>query len=85
MQSDTTDSPGPDRVDGERAGGAPQAELLTAEDVGGLLNCSARTVRRMADSGRIPAPVRLGRLVRWDRQGLLDWIAEGCPSCKRRR
>lgn len=74
-----------DQAGEEHAEGSLQPELLTAEGVGLLLSCSPRTVRRLADSGRIPAPVRLGRLVRWSRQGLVDWIAEGCPSCRRRR
>ena len=56
--------------------------LLTVNDVAWLLNCSARTVYRLADSGRIPPPVRLGRLVRWSRRTLEVWLAEGCPACK---
>ena len=56
------------------------ALLLDANDVARLLKCSRRTVYRLADSGRIPAPVRLGMLVRWSRQALDEWIVEGCPS-----
>ena len=61
------------------------AVLLDANDVAGLLKCSRRTVYRLADSGRIPVPIRLGMLVRWSRQALDEWIAEGCPSCRNRR
>jgi excisionase family DNA binding protein len=59
-----------------------QPALVDADDVAKTLNCSRRTVRRLADSGRMPAPIRLGRLLRWDRRALLEWIAAGCPSCR---
>lgn len=59
--------------------------MLDVNDVAEALSCSPRTVYRLADSGRIPAPVRLGGLVRWSRQALAEWIADGCPSCKTKR
>lgn len=62
----------------------PEPALLDASDVAGMLKCSARTVYRLADSGRMPAPVHLGSLVRWSRMVLDEWVAEGCPSCKER-
>ena len=70
--------------EGEAAQPARPA-LLTAKEVAQLLSCSPRTVYRLADSGRIPPPVRLGALVRWSRRALEDWIADGCPHCRRRR
>jgi excisionase family DNA binding protein len=54
------------------------AALLDVEQVAELLNCSTRHVYRMADGGRMPGHVRLGALVRWSRQEILDWIAGGC-------
>jgi excisionase family DNA binding protein len=63
--------------------GAVEPALLDARAVARLLNCSWRHVYRMADAGRMPAPVRLGRLIRWDRDSLLRWIAEGCPPVRR--
>ncbi len=65
--------------------GTEQPALLTPEDVARILSCSPRTVNRLATSGRIPKPVRLGRLVRWNRQIIDEWIAAGCPPCRRRR
>ncbi len=69
----------------DHTGGTLQPVLLTAKDVGRLLRCSPRTVSRLAETGRMPAPVRLGKLVRWSRRALDGWLAEGCPSCKSRR
>lgn len=58
---------------------APPAALLDVGAVAALLNCGERTVYRLADSGRMPAPVKLGALVRWNRVELIDWLAAGCP------
>lgn len=55
------------------------AQLLDVKAVAQLLDCSARHIYRLADSGDMPRPVRLGALVRWSRQSVLDWIAAGCP------
>jgi excisionase family DNA binding protein len=46
-------------------------------------DCSPRHIYRLADSGRMPAPVRLGSLVRWDLEEIDRWIVAGCPSCRK--
>lgn len=56
--------------------------LLDAVQVANLLNCSKRHVFRLADSGKMPRPVRLGSLVRWRRVSLIAWISDGCVPCK---
>jgi excisionase family DNA binding protein len=56
--------------------------LLDVQQVADLLNCSTRHVYRLADAGRMPAPVRLGALVRWRRVDIEDWLAGGCRSCR---
>jgi len=68
----------------EKTSGAEPA-LVDVKEVAGLLNCSPRTVYRLADAGRMPAPVRLRTLVRWSREALMRWIAEGCPPCEKPR
>lgn len=55
-------------------------ELLDVRRVARLLDCSARHVFRLSEGGHMPPPLRLGSLVRWSRQALETWIAEGCPS-----
>jgi excisionase family DNA binding protein len=62
---------------------APAPALLDVKAVAALLGCSPRHVYRLSDSGRMPAPHKLGALVRWNRAGLEDWIAAGCPSTRR--
>ena len=59
-----------------------ESALLDVRAVAKLLDCSPRHVYRLADSGRMPPPVKLGQLVRWGRAGLEGWIASGCPSVR---
>lgn len=63
---------------------AEPAKLLDVHQVGEWLNCSPRHVYRLSDAGRMPKPLRLGSLVRWNRGTLDEWIAAGCPSCRER-
>ncbi len=56
--------------------------LLTVDDLARLLGCSRRHVWRLRDAGDLPAPIRLGKLVRWNREAVLRWINE---STERRR
>ena len=55
-------------------------ELLTKGEAGRLCPVSGRHFRRLVESGAAPLPVRLGRLVRWQKSLLLGWIASGCPA-----
>ncbi len=61
---------------------APAAQLLDVRAVAALLGCSPRHVYRLSDAGQMPAPVRLGALVRWRRQVIEDWISAGCKPCR---
>lgn len=63
------------------AGDSP-AMLLDVEQVASILNVSARTVYRLADSGAMPRPRRLNSLIRWSRTEIEAWLAAGCPSCR---
>ena len=60
----------------------PQSAMLTATGVAAMLVCSPRTVYRLVDAGRIPPPVKIGGMVRWPRESLEQWIADGCPVPK---
>ena len=60
----------------------PPAKLLDVQGVAQLLNCSTRHVYRLSDAGKMPRPVKLGSLVRWNRTSIDDWIASGCPAIR---
>lgn len=53
--------------------------LLDVRAVAELLGCSDRHVYRLADTGRMPKPRKLGALCRWSRVEIDTWIADGCP------
>ena len=54
--------------------------LIAATELAELLGISVRTVWRNESNGNLPAPVRLGGLVRWRRSEIMHWIDEGCPK-----
>jgi excisionase family DNA binding protein len=56
--------------------------LLDVRAVAALLHCSPRHVYRLADASRMPAPVKLGALVRWRRKEIDSWIGGGCKSIR---
>jgi excisionase family DNA binding protein len=58
------------------------AKLLDVQAVAGMLGCSQRHIYRLSDAGRMPAPVRLGWLVRWSKSAIEEWIAASCPSVR---
>jgi excisionase family DNA binding protein len=58
------------------------AQLLDVRAVAQLLDCSTRHVYRLADAGKMPAPLRLGALVRWRRQDLDAWLSAGCKPIR---
>ena len=59
------------------------AQLFDVAAVAEMLGCSQRHVYRLSDAGRMPAPVRLGSLVRWSAAAMREWIDQGCPSVRR--
>ena len=62
--------------------------LIDAKAAAALLSLSPRHFYRLVNSGHAPAPLRLGRSVRWPRQAIEGWIADGCkpvrPPCAAR-
>ena len=60
------------------------AKLLTVLEVAEICGIAPETVRRMTDRGAIPAPVRLGRAVRYRLSDLESWIQSGCPDLSKR-
>ena len=75
--------PGDDMMDQQTTEPQQTAALLTISQVAVILNCSPRTVYRLVDAGRVPAPHRLGSLLRWNPVVIQTWIAEGCPPCRK--
>jgi excisionase family DNA binding protein len=58
------------------------AATYTVPDVARLLQVSERHIWRMSDRKAIPGKIRLGRLVRFSKQMVDEWIASGCRPCR---
>ena len=58
----------------------PDKKLLSIKQLAALLGVAERTVSRLVDRRQAPTPVRLGRCVRWEREAIEQWIADGCPK-----
>lgn len=58
------------------------AKLLDVAAVAEMLGCSQRHVYRLSDTGKMPAPVKLGSLVRWSAAAIREWIDQGCPAVR---
>jgi excisionase family DNA binding protein len=56
----------------------PAAELIDVQAVAAQLGCSPRHVIRLADSGRMPPPIKLGALCRWKRSSISEWLENDC-------
>lgn len=63
---------------------ADPSQLIGVDKVAELLECSPRHVYRLADSGRLPRPRKIGALVRWPVGEIRKWVEEGCPKQYRR-
>lgn len=48
--------------------------------LGTLLGISRSMVHKLNSAGKLPAPVRLGRCLRWRADEIAAWVAAGCPS-----
>jgi len=57
-----------------------QPELLTREQTAQLLGCSARHVDYLRSAGKMPQAVALGKLRRFRRREIMEWISRGCPA-----
>lgn len=61
-----------------------KGRLVRIAEVAKMLGVSQRHLWSMYSSGQMPAPVYLGRSVRWVAAELEDWIRVGCPPTERR-
>ena len=66
-------------VSSDRTAGRKLGDVRAVAD---KLDCSPRHIYRMADAGRMPAPLRLASLVRWDLEEIDRWIADGCKPVR---
>ena len=54
-----------------------EAATYTVADLAALLQCSERHVHRLNDSRAIPGMIRVGRLVRFSKKLVDEWLLKG--------
>lgn len=54
--------------------------LLDKPDAAAFLSISVSTLDRLSAAGEVPAPVRLGGRLAWNRRELSAWAARDCPD-----
>lgn len=59
-----------------------EIQLLTAKELGALLNLSKRQIFRLNSCGKLPAPIRIGGSVRWAESTIAQWLKAGAPDRK---
>lgn len=62
-----------------------ESALMDVEQVAAMLRCSTRHIYRLSDAGRMPRPLKLGALVRWNRTEVERWLNDRCPSVRATR
>ena len=73
----------PSRLNMPTLQGKAQTEpalLLDVVAVAQLLGVSVRHVWRLADAGEFPRPLSVGRLKRWPRSAVVEWISAQTPT-----
>jgi excisionase family DNA binding protein len=60
--------------------GEDESPLVDAKEAARLCSISESMLYKLNAAGRMPAPVRIGTLLRWKRRDLLEWIDAGCPT-----
>jgi len=69
-------------INQREAASLQKPQLLGVESVAAMLDASTSHVRRLADGGKMPRPLKLGASVRWNRIDLENWIAGGCKAVR---
>jgi predicted DNA-binding transcriptional regulator AlpA len=54
--------------------------LWTTDDLANYLQVSPRLVQRMRSAGKLPEPIRVGRLPRWRADVIMGWVEQGGRS-----
>ena len=62
-----------------RKDGENETALLDVKEASRLCSISAPMLYKLNAAGNLPAPIKIGKLMRWRRKEILKWINAGCP------
>jgi excisionase family DNA binding protein len=54
--------------------------LVDSREAAKMLNVSSRTLWSLYNSGAMPKPIRIGRVIRFSYDALREWVDSGCPK-----
>ncbi len=54
--------------------------LVDAREAARLCRISPPMLYKLNADGKMPPPIRLGKLMRWRRKEIVEWIEKGCPD-----
>lgn len=55
--------------------------LIKSEDVAEMVGgCTVRHLQNLVKRKLMPAPIKIGGMVRFRKQDIVDWIEAGCPA-----
>jgi excisionase family DNA binding protein len=78
-----TDTPGKPADDPVALLPGRLSAMPDTEELAAYCNCSPRHINRMRDGNLMPQPIRLGRLIRWRREDIEKWVAQGCKPVRK--
>ena len=58
-------------------------QTIGIDEFAELFRASPRHIYRMVDAGKVPPPIKLGKLNRWRVDEIKEWIDLGCPEVSR--
>jgi len=56
------------------------SQLITTEELAQMLSVSERTIYRWRAEGKIPPALKIGGVLRWSRDAIVEWLADGAPK-----
>ena len=59
---------------------SPEPVLLSATELARMLAISVRHVWRLRDAGNLPAPIKLGKLIRWRKAAIERGLVESTET-----
>ena len=62
-----------------------ESALVDVKEAARMCSISASMLYKLNVAGVLPKPIKLGKLLRWKRQDILEWIDQGCPTGKPKR
>lgn len=65
--------------------GGRSPKIYTVRDVARILRFDNDKIYGMNKRGELPAPLPLGRSLRWNGRQFDRWVEDGCPMPKKRR